>query len=125
MIFVHTHTNTNTHISRCQAVTLMPLLPSCPAASWHLSPWRRLIASSVLARGERHTESERPSRCPFICFLQRRPLPPKHTHTHTLQFFFFFLSQSPSFVPFTLSFISPSSPSLSSKTIKMKGGGGI
>lgn len=73
------HTHINTHIlkctGRCQAAPLMPLLPSGPAASWHLSPWRRLIGSSVLASGERHTEREKPSFHPFICFLQQWPSP--------------------------------------------------
>lgn len=71
-----THTHKHTHSStQAGAGLLMPLLPSGPAASWHLSPWRRLIASSVLARGERHAERVKPSLHPFICLLQRWPSP--------------------------------------------------
>lgn len=88
----------------------MPLLPSGPAASWHLSPWRRLIASSALARGERHTEREKPSLHPFICFLQWWPSPT------------FPLSSSPPPPSPLLCLLSPHHHHpLSSKTLKMKG----
>lgn len=71
----HKHWHTRWCTGRCWASPLMPLLPSGPAASWHLSPWRRLIASPDLARGERRTEREEPSLHPFICLLQWWPSP--------------------------------------------------
>lgn len=87
----------------------MPLLPSGPAASWHLSPWRRLIASSALARGERHAEREKPS-SPFFHLLSSvMAVPP------------FLLSSLPPSVPFNSAFYLPiNAIPFHQKTLKMK-----
>lgn len=110
LMYAHslTHKHWHTHDSAQAGVgllLLMPLLPSGPAASWHLSPWRRLIASPALTRGEQRAKREKPSLHPFICLLQWCPLR-------------FFCPPQPPFAPFTLPFMSPSPPSPFIKTPK-------
>ncbi len=94
----HWHTQSSAQAG-ARAAPLMPLLPSGPAASWHLSPWRRLIASPALTRGERHAEREKPSLYPFICLLQWWPSP------------FFFCPLHPPSPPLLLLLCPPSPPS--------------
>lgn len=99
-VYAHKHWCVRTHAGRCYTALLMRLLPSGPAASWHLSPWRRLIASSVLARGERRVRRKKPSLHPFICFFYS-------LMTAASSFYFSFVLVTPLFVPFTLSFYLP------------------
>lgn len=114
---IHTERHTQWCAGRCRAPPLMPLLPSGPAASWHLSPWRRLIASPALTRGERHAEREKNHLSILSSAHFSDGQPPSHLIHHPP--LIFFCPPHPPLSPL-LRLLCPSF--IKKKTLKMKEG---